>query len=96
MGLTSHISDAYNNFSSYRVSSSLILSLMNMSLMTSLMMVVLGPGSSSVCAFIHLLNYQFIVLVDFHVMESPNPFVVSVEYFQFPAQKILQFQVQNS
>ena len=35
------------------------------------------------------LNYLLIVLVDFHVMESLNPFVVSVEYFQVPAQKLL-------
>ena len=43
MGLRSHLSDAYDAFSSYRVSSSLILSLMKMSLMTSLTMMVLGP-----------------------------------------------------
>ena len=35
------------------------------------------------------LNYMLIVLVDCHVMESLNLVVVSVEYFPFPAQKIL-------
>ena len=89
MGLTSHPSDAYDAFSSYRVSSSLILSLMKMSLMTSLVMMVLVPGSPPVRASLHFLNYPLIMLVDFHVMESPNPFVVSVEYFPFPAQKLL-------
>ena len=44
MGLRSHISDAYDAFSSYCVSSSLLLSLMNISL-TNLTMKVLGPGS---------------------------------------------------
>ena len=88
MVLMSHISGAYDAFSSYRVSYSLILSLMKMSLMTILMMVVLGPGSPPVRAFLHFLNYLLIMLVDFHVMDSPKPFVVSVEYFQFPAQKL--------
>ena len=76
MGLTSHLSYAYDVFSSYCVSSSLILSLMKMSLMTSLLMMVLGPGSPPVCAFLHNLNHLLIVLVDCHVMESLNPFVV--------------------
>ena len=89
MGLTSHLSVAYDDFSSYCVSSSLILSLMKMSLMMIMTMMVLGPGSPPVRAFLHFLNYPLIVLVDCHVMESPNPFVVSVEYFQFPAQKLL-------
>ena len=68
MGLTSHISDAYDTFSSYCVSYSLILSLMKMSLMTSLKMMVLGPGSPPVRAFLNFLNYPLIVLVDFHVI----------------------------
>ena len=89
MGLTSHISDAYDDFSSYCVSSSLISILMNMSLMTSMTMMVLGPGSPLVRAFLHFLNYPLIVLVDCHVMESLNTFVVSMEYFQVPAQKLL-------
>ena len=89
MVLPSHLSDAYDAFSSYCIYSSLILSLMKMSLMTSLTIKVLGPGSPLVRAFTHVLNYPLTVLVDFHVMDSPNPFVVSVEYSQFPAQKIL-------
>ena len=44
MGLTSHLSYAYDAFSSYNVSFSLILSLTKMSLMTSLTMMVLGLG----------------------------------------------------
>ena len=53
IGLMSHLSDAYDAFSSYWVSSSLILSLMKMYLMTSLTMMVLGPDSPPVCAFLH-------------------------------------------
>ena len=53
MGLTSHLSDDYNTSSFYCVSSSLILSLIKMSLMTSVMMMVLGPGSPLVRAFLH-------------------------------------------
>ena len=68
MGLTSHLSDAYVAFSSYCVYSSLLLSLMKMSLMTSLMMMVLGQGSPPVCAFLHFLNYLLIMLVDCHLM----------------------------
>ena len=68
MGLTSHLSDAYDAFSYYCVSPSLILSLMKMSLMTSLKMMVLGPGSPLVRDFLHFLNYLLIVLVDCHVM----------------------------
>ena len=89
MGLMIHLSDDYNTFSSCCISSSLILSLMKMSLMTSLTMMVLGSGSPPVRAFLNFLTYLVILLVDFHVMESPNPFVVAVEYFQFPAQKSL-------
>ena len=63
MVLTSHLSNAYDVFSSYCVSSSLLLSLMKMSMMTSLMMKVLGPGSPPVRDFLHFLNYQLIVLV---------------------------------
>ena len=62
--------------------------MMKRSLMESLMMMVLGPSSSPVHAFLHFLNFLLIVLVGYHVMESLNPFVVSVEYFPFPAQKL--------
>ena len=68
MSLTSHISDAYDDFSSCCVSSSLLLSVMTMSLMTSLTMMVMGPGSPPVRAFLHFLNYPLIVLVGCHVM----------------------------
>ena len=63
MGLTSHLSDAYDAFSSYCVSSSLILSLMK-----SLTMMVLGPGSPPVPVFLRFLNHPQIVLVDCNVM----------------------------
>ena len=49
MGLTSHLSDAYDAFSSSCFSFSLLLSPMKMSLM-SLTMKVLGPGSHPVHA----------------------------------------------
>ena len=48
-----------------------------------------GSGFTSGSCLSSFLNYLLIVLVDFHVMESQNTFVVSVEYFQFPAQKLL-------
>ena len=93
MGLTSHLSDAYDTFSSYFVSYYLILSLMKMSLMKSLIMMVMGPGSPPVCAFLNFLNYPLIVLVDCHVMELLNPFVVSVEnIFRFPLKTFSSFQ----
>ena len=78
MGLMSHLSDAYDDFSSYCVSSSLLFSLMKMSLMTSLMMMVLGPGSPPFHAFLHFLKYLVIVLVDFCVKWLSNTVVVSV------------------
>ena len=62
MGLTSHLSDAYDAFSSYCVFS-LILIPMKMFL-TNMTMKVLGPGSPLVRAFLHVLNYPLIVLVD--------------------------------
>ena len=64
MGLTSHISDAYDAFSSSCVSISLLLTLMKMSPMRSLAMKVMGPGSPPVRAFLNVLNYPLIVLVD--------------------------------
>ena len=66
-----------------------------MSLMTSLTMMVLGPGHL-VCALFNLLKFPLIVFVEcFQLMESQNPVVVSVEYFQpeyFPAQKFSSFK----
>ena len=58
MGLTSHLSYAYDDFSSYCVSFSLISSLTKMSLMTSLTTVVLGPGlQENLLYLIHSLFY---------------------------------------
>ena len=54
MGMTSHIYDAYDAFSSYRVSFSLVSSLTKMSLMTSMTMMVLGPGYLVRALFIFL------------------------------------------
>ena len=86
MGLTSHLSDAYDTFSSYRVSFSLIWSLTKMSLMTSLTMMVLGPGLPEnlvylVRTLLYFLIFPLIVFVDFQVMKSQNLVVASVEYF---------------
>ena len=52
MGLTSHLSDSYDSFSSYGFSFSLLFSPMNMSL-TNQMMKVLGPGSPPVRDIFH-------------------------------------------
>ena len=84
MGLTSHLSDAYDAFSSSCISFSLLLSPMKMSLknLTNLTMKVLVPSSPLVCVFLHVLNYLLIVLVDFYLIEPSYPLVVSVEYFQ--------------
>ena len=84
MGLTSNLSDAYDTFSSYRVYFSLISSLTKISLMTSLTMMVLGPGLPLNLVYllcVHFLKFPLIKFVDCHVMESQNPFVVSVVYF---------------
>ena len=97
MGLTIHLSDAYDAFSSYHFSFYFIPILTKMSLMTSLTMMVLGPGLPLnlvylLCALFYFLKYRLIIFVDFQVMESQNPFVVLVEYFQsvyFPAQTII-------
>ena len=76
MGLTSHISCVYDAFSSYRVS---------ISLMTSLAMIVLGPGHlvHALCHFslknplvVSVAQNLLVVSVDYF------PLVVSVEYFQ--------------
>ena len=80
MGLTSHLSYAYDAFSSSCVSFSLLLSLMKMAL-TNLTMKVLGLCSPAVRAFLHVLKYPLIVLVHCHLIESLYQFVVFVEYF---------------
>ena len=67
----------------------------SMSLVTSLTMMVLGPGFPFNLVYLlcaNFLKFPLIVFVDCHVMESKNLFVVSVEYFQskyFPAQKLV-------
>ena len=72
MGLTSHLSYAYDAFSSYHVSFSLMSSLTKMSLMTSLTMMVLGPGYL-VHALFYFLKFLLIVFVDFfELMELQN------------------------
>ena len=63
MVLTSHLSGAYDDFSSSCVSFSSLLSPMKMSL-TNLMMKIQGLGSPPVRTFLHVLNYPLIVLVD--------------------------------
>ena len=90
----SHLSDAYDTFYFSCVYFSSLLIPIKMSL-TNLTMKVLGPGSLPVCASFHILNYPLIVLVDCHIIKSPYPLVVSVEYFQgskFPAQKFSSFK----
>ena len=59
MGLMSHISNAYDTFSSSCFSFSLLLSPMMMS-PTNQMMKVQGPGSLPVRTFLHVLNYPLI------------------------------------
>ena len=91
MCLTSHLSDAYDAFSSSCVSFSSLLSPMKISV-TNMTMKVLGPGLLPVRAFLHVLNYPLIILVDCHLIKSLYLLVVSVEYFQgskCPAQKLL-------
>ena len=91
MGLTSHISDAYDTFSSLCASFSSLLGPMKMSL-KNIAMKVMVQVSPLVRAFIHFLNYPLIVLVDCHQIKSQYLLVVSAEYFQgskFPTQKLL-------
>ena len=48
-----------------------------------------GSGFTSGLCLSWFFYYPLIVLVDCHVIKSPNLVVVLVEYFQFPAQKLL-------
>ena len=66
MGLTSHLSCVFDVFSSYRVS---------FSLMTSLTMMVLGPG--------HLVRalFHFPLKILLVVSVAQNPLVMSVDHF---------------
>ena len=72
MGLTSHLSYAYNAISSYCIPFSFLLSLMKMFLMTSLMMMVLGLGSPLVYSFLNFLKYSLIVLVEYFTSPAQN------------------------
>ena len=60
MGLKSHISDAYDAFSSLCAAFSSILSPMKMSL-TNQIIKVMSPGSLPVHTFLRVLNYPLIV-----------------------------------
>ena len=60
MGLTSHLSDAYDVFSSSCFSFSSLLSTIMMS-PANQMMKFMSPGSLPVCSFLHVLNYPLIV-----------------------------------
>ena len=75
----SHLSDAYNAFSSSCASFSLLLSLTTMTPMNQ-MTTVQGPGSLPVCAFCHVLNYPLIESFDCCLVES---YLVESQYFQF-------------
>ena len=90
MGLTSHLSDAYNAFSSSCASFSLLSSLITMT-PTNHMTTVQGPGSLLVRAFCYVLNYPLIKSFDCRLVES---YLVESQYFQyfgstFPALKLL-------
>ena len=82
MGLTIHLSDAYDDFSSSYASFSLLSSLVTM-ILTNQMTTVQGPGSLLVRAFYHVLNYLLIELFDFCLVKS---FLIESQYF--PAQTL--------
>ena len=69
MGLTSHLSDAYDDFSSSCASFSFLLSLMTMT-STNQMTTVQGPCSLTVRAFRYVLNYSLIESFDCCLVES--------------------------
>ena len=74
MGLTSHLSDAYDTFSSFCFSFSLLLNLMKISLM-NMTMKVLGPGSPPVHDLFHSsLKIPLVMRV------AQNPLVVRVTH----------------
>ena len=76
MGLTSHLSDAYDAFSSFSISFSEVLSLMTMN-PTNQMMTDQGLGSLQVRAFCYVLNYFLIKSFDFCLVES---FLIESQY----------------
>ena len=97
MGLTSHLSDAYDAFSSLCASFTLLLSPMKMTL-TNQMTTVQGPGYFPFFTFCYVLKYPLINSFDCCPVES---YLVESQYFQyfsptFPAQKLFQFQFPNS
>ena len=89
MGLTSHLYDAYDAFSSSCASFSLLFIPM-MITPTNQMTTVQGPGSLPVRSFHYVLNYPLIESFDCCLVES---YLVKSQYFQyfrsmFPAQKL--------
>ena len=90
MGRMSHLSDAYDAFSSSCASFSLLSNMMTMT-PTNHMTTVQGPGSLLVRAFCYVLNYPLIKSFDFRLVEL---FLVESQYSQyfgltFPAQILL-------
>ena len=79
MGLTSHPSVAYDDFSSLSASFSLLSSLMTMSQMNQ-MMTVQGPGYFPVRTFCYVLNYPLIESFDCCLVES---YLVESQYFYY-------------
>ena len=97
MDLTSHLSDAYDAFSSSCASFSLLLSPTTMSL-TNQMRTVQGPGYFPVRTFCYVLNYPLIESFDCRLEES---YLVESQYFQyfrstFPAQNFPSFKFRIS
>ena len=97
MGLTSHLSDAYDAFSSSCASFSLLLSPMTTT-PTNQMRTVQGPSYFPVCTFRYVLNYPLIELFDCCLVES---YLVESQYFQyfrltFPAQNFPSFKFRIS
>ena len=79
MDLTSHLSDAYDAFSSSRASFSFLLSLMTMT-PTNKRTTVQGSGSLLVRDFCYVLNYPLIKSFDCHLVES---YLVESQYFKY-------------
>ena len=77
MGRTSHLSDAYDVFSSSCFSFSLVLSLMTMN-STNQMTTDQGLGSLLVRAFRYVLNYLLIKSFAFSLVES---FLIESQYY---------------
>ena len=90
MGLTIHLSDAYDTFSSSCASFSLLLSPMTMT-PTNQMTTVQYPGYFLVCTSLYVLNYPLIDSFDCCLVESYLVKSRCFKYFRstFPAQKIL-------